>query len=116
MQNAENTAGVTKEKPQTKMVVLEEKPDKGRTPLKHVSILRDAKEWGDHVPQKGDMPQITAMVREGLKAYATNVSLIKKFRSLNGSDPSFFSDIVRDALQIAIRLKIFEKKKQTTKQ
>lgn len=114
----ESTAAATKgtkEKPKSKMVVLEEKPEKGRTPLKHVSILRDEKEWGDHIPESGEMPQITAMVREGLKAYATNVLLVKKFRSLNGKEPTFFSDIVREALQIAIRLRLFEQKKNATK-
>ena len=90
------------------VIILEDNPTKNKLPVSSIVTLQDAKEYGDREPKRGKVPMATALVREGLRAYANNVTLVKQCRELmNGADDTTFTAIVKSALEILVRAKLY---------
>lgn len=95
------------------VIVLEDRPQSGFSPLRDLDTLIKNREYGDRNAKPGRSPQPTAIVRAAIRAYSDNIDLIQQARKIglagNGTTPA--SDIIRTALTQAIRFKQFAAKK-----
>lgn len=94
------------------VIVLEEKPDKGVTPLADIQALIDAKEYGDRPAKPGKAPVPTALVRSAVRAYATNIQKLQEARALNVTADSSFPGLVAHGLNMAIKFGKFAQEKK----
>ena len=82
-------------------IVLEEKPDRGQTPLSDIARVMEA---SAELPK----PKATPIIREAVRAYAQTIDLINQARAIGLCDAQDYPSICKYALTQAIKFRQFQ--------